>query len=291
MIGAQSLQAKPAETARLGTFLGVFTPSILTILGVVLFLRTGWMVANVGLMAALAIVALAHLITISTALSVSAVATNMHVGAGGAYFMISRSLGLELGGAIGVPLFLAQTFSVTLYSFGFAESLELFWPDLPQRPVAAVTVLAVALIAGRSATLALRLQLPIMVAIVGALISLTVGASSRAQESIQPFEGIEGGLGFWAVFAVFFPAVTGIMAGVSLSGDLKDPKKSIPMGTLIAVGVGFVVYLFVPVVLALAASPESLGQDNLCAMVSKNNERTNCAGQLHFETRMSAQFS
>ena len=263
MIGAQSLQAKPAETARLGTFLGVFTPSILTILGVVLFLRTGWMVANVGLMAALAIVALAHLITISTALSVSAVATNMHVGAGGAYFMISRSLGLELGGAIGVPLFLAQTFSVTLYSFGFAESLELFWPDLPQRPVAAVTVLAVALIAGRSATLALRLQLPIMVAIVGALISLTVGASSRAQESIQPFEGIEGGLGFWAVFAVFFPAVTGIMAGVSLSGDLKDPKKSIPMGTLIAVGVGFVVYLFVPVVLALAASPESLGQDNL----------------------------
>ncbi len=263
MAGAQSLQVKPSGTAQLGTFLGVFTPSILTILGVVLFLRTGWMVANVGLMAALAIVALAHLITISTALSVSAVATNMHVGAGGAYFMISRSLGLELGGAIGVPLFLAQTFSVTLYSFGFVESLELFWPDIPQRPVAAITVLAVALVAGRSATLALRLQLPIMVAILGALISLVAGASSSAQESIQPFDGIEGGLGFWAVFAVFFPAVTGIMAGVSLSGDLKDPKKSIPVGTLIAVGVGFLVYLLVPVVLALAASPESLGSNNL----------------------------
>ena len=263
MAGAQSLQGKPAGTAQLGTFLGVFTPSILTILGVVLFLRTGWMVANVGLIAALAIVALAHLITISTALSVSAVATNMHVGAGGAYFMISRSLGLELGGAIGVPLFLAQTFSVTLYSFGFVESLELFWPDIPQRPVAAVTVLAVALVAGRSATLALRLQLPIMVAIAGALISLIVGASGSAQESIQPFDGIEDGLGFWAVFAVFFPAVTGIMAGVSLSGDLKDPKKSIPLGTLIAVSVGFLVYLLVPVVLALAASPEALGSNNL----------------------------
>ncbi|MEO1085839.1 MAG: hypothetical protein AAFY88_16495, partial [Acidobacteriota bacterium] len=165
--------------ARLGTFLGVFTPSLLTILGVVLFLRTGWVVGQVGLVPALSIVVLAHVITISTALSVAAVATNMHVGAGGAYYMISRSLGLELGGAIGIPLFLAQTFSVTLYSFGFAESLELFWPGLPQKPVAAVTVLVVSLIAGRSTQLALKLQLPIMLGIGLALISLFVGAGQK----------------------------------------------------------------------------------------------------------------
>ena len=255
--------APHAGRASLGTFLGVFTPSILTILGVVLFLRTGWMVANVGILPALGIVVLAHLITISTALSVSAVATNMHVGAGGAYFMISRSLGLELGGAIGIPLFLAQTFSVTLYSFGFAESLRLFWPDAPQRPIAAATVIVVAIVAGRSADLALKLQLPIMGAIVAALVSLFWGAGGQVRETVQPFESIADGPGFWAVFAVFFPAVTGIMAGVSLSGDLKEPKRSIPVGTLWAVGVGFIVYLIVPVILGLSASLEDLGANNL----------------------------
>ena len=253
----------PGTAPRLGTFLGVFTPSILTILGVVLFLRTGWMVANVGILPALGIVILAHLITISTALSVSAVATNMHVGAGGAYFLISRSLGLELGGAIGIPLFLAQTFSVTLYSFGFAESLRLFWPDMPQRPVAAATVVAVALVAGRSAHLALKLQLPIMAAILAALVSLFSGAAGQVHDTVHPYAGIDGGLGFWEVFAVFFPAVTGIMAGVSLSGDLKEPKKSIPVGTLWAVGVGFLAYLTVPVALGLAATLEDLGSNNL----------------------------
>lgn len=249
---------------KLGTFLGVFTPSILTILGVVLFLRAGWVVGNVGLVPALAIVVLAHAITFATALSVSAIATNMQVGAGGAYFMISRSLGLEIGGAIGVPLFLAQTFSVTLYAFGFAESLRLFWPALPLRPVAAATVLAVALLAGRGAGIALRLQLPIMAAIVLALGSLFVGAASHAAASLPLWGGVsEGGEGFWIVFAVFFPAVTGLMAGVSLSGDLADPTRAIPRGTLAAVAVGFVVYLTVPIALAVAADARDLVADNL----------------------------
>ncbi|MEA3502196.1 MAG: hypothetical protein U9R47_05425, partial [Actinomycetota bacterium] len=94
----------------LGTFIGVFTPSILTILGVILYLRTGWVVGNVGLVGALTIIILANLITLATALSVSSVATNMEVGPGGAYYIISRSLGVEIGAAIGLPLFLAQAF-------------------------------------------------------------------------------------------------------------------------------------------------------------------------------------
>ncbi len=125
---------------KLGTFLGVFTPSILTILGVVLFLRTGWVVGQVGLGATLAIVVVAHVITLATALSIAAISTNMQVGAGGAYFMISRSLGLEIGGAVGIPLFLAQTFSVTLYAFGFAEGVRLFWADAPLRLIAALVI-------------------------------------------------------------------------------------------------------------------------------------------------------
>jgi amino acid transporter len=208
-------------------------------------------------------VVLAHAITLATALSVSAIATNMKVGAGGAYYIISRSLGLEIGGAVGVPLFLAQTFSVTLYAFGFAESLQLFWPDLPLRPVAALTVLAVALLAGRGAELALRLQLPIMVAIALAIGSLLLGTAREASTILPLWGGVDEAVGFWVVFAVFFPAVTGLMAGVSLSGDLADPTRSIPRGTLAAVGVGFVVYLVVPIVLAVAADAPSLVADNL----------------------------
>ncbi len=251
------------STPRLGAFLGVFTPSILTILGVVLFLRTGWLVGSVGLLPALAIVAVAHVITLATALSVSAIATNMRVGAGGAYYIVSRSLGLEIGGAIGVPLFLAQTFSVTLYAFGLAESVQMFWPALPQQGVAAATVLAVTLLSSRGAELALRLQLPIMTAIGLALASLGVGALSIAHSSVPLFAAAPGGPGFWPSFAVFFPAVTGLMAGVSLSGELRDPSRSIVRGTLAAVGVGFAVYLLVPVLLALAAPPEALLTDHL----------------------------
>ena len=66
----------------LGTFIGVFTPSILTILGVIMYLRAGWVVGNVGLVGALAIVVIANLITLATVLSVSSVATNMEVGPG-----------------------------------------------------------------------------------------------------------------------------------------------------------------------------------------------------------------
>ena len=171
----------------------MFTPSILTILGVILFLRTGWVVGSVGLLPALLIVLVANAITLATALSVSAVATNMHVGAGGAYYIISRSLGLEFGGAIGVPLFLAQALSVTLYAFGLAESLSLLWPQLPMRTVAVVAIVVVSLAAGKSAEFALRLQIPVMVAIVLALLSLFMGVPGSARESVVLWSGAEGG--------------------------------------------------------------------------------------------------
>jgi amino acid transporter len=152
---------------------------------------------------------------------------------------------------------------VTLYAFGLAESLQLVWPDLPLRPVAAATVLAVSVLAGRSADLALRLQIPIMIAIGLALVSLATGAVAKAQESLPLTTSVAGGETFWIVFAVFFPSVTGIMAGVSLSGDLKQPKKSLPRGTIAAVLAGFFVYLAVPVLLAAGASSQQLASDPL----------------------------
>ena len=106
-----STENSDTDPRKFGTFAGVFVPNVLTILGVIMFLRTGWVVGQAGLTGALIILGIANLITFLTTLSLSAIATNTKVGGGGAYYLISRSLGLEIGGSIGVPLFLAQAIS------------------------------------------------------------------------------------------------------------------------------------------------------------------------------------
>lgn len=250
---------EPAQ--KFGTFLGVYTPSVLTILGLIMYLRFGWVVGNMGLPLTIFIVLLATSITAITALSASAVATNMRVGVGGEYYMISRSLGLELGGAIGIPLFLCRTLSITFYCFGLAESMLEFWPaSWGAIPAATTQVLAAGLIivivaiSGRSAELALKLQIPIMIAVGLSVLALIIGVVAggfQAPEMAPTYRTAPAS--FWYVFAVFFPAVTGFTAGIGMSGDLKDPRRSIPRGTLLAVMTGALVYLSIPALLAITA--------------------------------------
>jgi solute carrier family 12 (potassium/chloride transporter), member 4/6 len=255
-----------ANGHKLGTFIGVFTPTILTILGVIMYLRFGWVLGHLGLGKTFLVLLLANGITFITALSLSAVATNGRVGVGGAYYLISRSLGLEIGGAIGFPLFLCQVSLVALHSFGLAESLRLVWPDVPLQAAAIVIILAVGALAFRGAGVALRTQIPVMVLIGLSLLALAVGAlftgGAPPRSSFETVAG-EGTVGFWLAFALFFPAVTGIMAGLGLSGDLRDPQRSIPRGTLLAVFGSFSVYVLVLLLLHLGADPESLRENPL----------------------------
>lgn len=248
----------PQQAGRLDTFLGVFTPTILTILGVIMYLRFGWVLGQMGLMKTLVIVALANSITLATSLSLSAVATNSRVGVGGAYYIISRSLGLEVGGAIGLPLFLSQALSVTLYAFGLAESIRIVLPAMPLAPTTFGIIIAVALLAFRGADMALKAQLPVMGFIALSLVALASGVWTKPMVNLPDATTVTATVGFWQVFAVFFPAVTGIMAGLSLSGDLKSPRRSIPFGTLAAALTGFAVYLLVPMLLAAGADQASL---------------------------------
>ncbi|MDX1419246.1 MAG: Na-K-Cl cotransporter [Rubricoccaceae bacterium] len=255
---ATVLSARPDG---LSTFGGVFTPSILTILGVIMYLRFGWVVGNVGLWGTLAIVTLSTAITFLTALSIAAIATDQRVRTGGAYYMISRSLGIETGGAVGIPLYLAQALSIALYTIGFAESVVRAFPGLDEKAVGLVTTVAVAVLALVSAKVAIRAQYFIMAAIALSLLSLYLGSPLEAAEvaAAAPAERE----GFWVVFAVFFPAVTGIMAGVNLSGDLREPSRSIPRGTFAAVGAGYLIYMTLPVVLFFRAPTEALLTDPL----------------------------
>lgn len=235
-----------------------------------MYLRFGWIVGNVGLGVTILIVVLSSSITFITALSASAVATNMRVGVGGEYFMISRSLGIELGGAIGIPLFLCRTLSITFYSFGLAESIVSLLPQLagsvPAFSTSMLTVIIIILItavSGRSAALALKIQIPIMIAVGLSIIALIAGMLTggfRQPEWTATYRTAPEG--FWYVFAIFFPAVTGFTAGMGMSGDLKDPRHSIPRGTLLAVVTGTLVYLIIPFLLAFSGrvTPDDLAR-------------------------------
>lgn len=247
-----------------GTFKGVFTPSILTILGVIMFLRFGWVLGNVGLAGTLLIVTMASAITFFTGLSISALSTNMKIGGGGAYFMISRSLGMEAGAAIGIPLFFAQALGIAFYIAGFSESVAGAFPLLSPKIVGVVTLVLLTMLAYRSADLALKSQFFILAIIVASLISFFLGGEPSA--AAEPAAVLPPRVPFWAVFAVFFPAVTGIEAGIAMSGDLKNPGRSLPLGTLGAVLTGYVVYLAVPVFLYVTVKDRSLLLNNSLVM-------------------------
>ncbi|MEM7274083.1 MAG: amino acid permease [Actinomycetota bacterium] len=247
----------------LGTFAGVFTPSVLTILGLILFLRLGFVVGNVGLGTSLLILILATGVSVLTSLSLATAASNLRIQGGGVYFLISRTLGLEFGGAVGLVLYAAMSISVAFYCIGFAEAAVALWgieSALLVRAVAAGCLLILLGFAWLGADWATRLQYVVMALLVLALVSFVVGvvpelSFTTARSNLgRPV----GDFSFWTTFAVFFPAVTGFTQGVAMSGDLRNPTRSIVVGTFAAVAVSTVVYALAMVLLAAAAAPVTL---------------------------------
>lgn len=271
-----------AEGKKFGTFGGVFTPSILTILGVIMYLRMGWVVGNGGeIWMVIGIILLAHLISIATGLSISSIATDKKVGAGGVYYVLSRSLGLPIGGALGITLFVATALSIALYMVGFAEIFneyigygytvidgeKVIDPEVnitnTYRVSGSLGLLALTIIAFISTSIAIKSQYIILTAIVLSLFSIFLGTGAEttvAATEVVNTETFELA-GFAAIFAIFFPAVTGFTAGVAMSGDLKDPKRAIPLGTLGAIAVGLIVYLGLAVFLYLSIDQFTLIND------------------------------
>ncbi len=265
-------EISPDRQGTLGTFSGVFTPSVLTILGIILFLRLGYVVGNAGLGRALVILVLANSISVLTSISLSAIATNIKVKGGGDYYLISRTLGPEFGGALGIVLFLAQSVSIGFYCIGFGEVLAqmlplsnfgLYGPQL----VAGGAVIFLFIFAWLGADWATRFQYVVMGILTAALISFFWGGIMNwdATNLAQNWRGPLDGPGFWILFAIFFPAVTGFTQGISMSGDLKDAGKSLPLGTFLAVGISIVVY-FLSAVIFSASLPQSVLRGDYTAM-------------------------
>ncbi|MDJ0521197.1 MAG: amino acid permease [Planctomycetota bacterium] len=251
-----------------GAFGGVFTPCTLTILGVIMFLRFGQVIGNTGVWMGLVVVLLAKTITTLTALSLSAIATNTRVRGGGAYFLISRSLGAEFGGSIGVVFFLAQAISVAMYVLGFTEAFLAAFPEvgLSSTAVASVVNMVVFLCVYIGAGWAIRIQYVILALLGLSLVSFFAGALGRFdaanfESNLQA--GFQPGESFFTMFALFFPAATGIMAGANMSGDLKDPGKAIPRGTLLSILVTGVIYVAIALCLGGAVDRTTLQTNSL----------------------------
>jgi len=260
--GAQRRADVKYKRGSLGTFAGVFTPSILTILGIILFLRLGYVVGNAGLARAFVIIGLANAISILTTFSLSAIATNLKVKGGGDYYLISRTLGVEFGGAIGIVLYLAQSVSIGFYCIGFGEAVSGMVPDaamVPPQMLAGCAVAFLFVFAWLGADWATRFQYVVMGLLVCALLSFFIGGLAKWDSAtlVQNWARPAAGPGFWVLFAIFFPAVTGFTQGVSMSGDLEDAGKSLPLGTFSAVGISIIFYFAVAIVFA-AGQPGSV---------------------------------
>ena len=233
-----------------------------------MFLRFGQVVGQSGFYYAILIVLCAKVITGLTALSLSAIATNTRVQGGGAYFLISRSLGVEFGGAIGILFFAAQAISVAMYVIGFTEALTATIPALGGSfiEVASIVNVLVFVCVFIGAGWTIKVQYLILVMLAASLAAFFVGASqafewaifeSNLQPAFQPDDNV------FTMFALFFPAVTGIMAGANMSGDLENPSRSIPMGTLSSIAVTGVVYLGMAVMLSGSRNAEVLIEHTL----------------------------
>ena len=248
----------------------VFIAAVSTILGAILFLRFGYAVGHVGMLGALLIILIAHIITIPTGLAVAEIATNLKVEGGGEYYIVSRSFGATVGGAIGISLYLSQALSVAFYMIAFSEAFRPLFPWFEQttgitpdiRMIGLpATLLLVALMLKKGADLGVSVLWVVVSILVLSLAMFFLGQPASPPGELDLLATTDDPDGFFLVFAIVFPAFTGMTAGVGLSGDLKNPRRSIPLGTVAGTLTGMIVYVFVVFKLGMSATPDQLAED------------------------------
>ena len=250
----------------------VFFTAISTILGAILFLRFGFAVGTLGFLGVGMIILIGHMVTIPTALAISELATNEKVEGGGEYFIISRSFGLNIGATIGIALYFSQAISVAFYIIAFTESFsplfdyvrEHYNLILPRQVISIPSMILLAwLMLKRGANIGVKTLYLIVVILFTALTMFFIGKTGyQASHQYEAFS-VRNMNQFFFVLAIIFPAFTGMTAGVGLSGDLKKPARSIPIGTITATVSGMIIYFFIAWKMNISASPEDLVNNQL----------------------------
>ncbi|EHK41830.1 hypothetical protein TRIATDRAFT_29516 [Trichoderma atroviride IMI 206040] len=296
---------KPAGGARLGTISGVYIPVYLNILSILMFLRFGQILGQVGFIGILGLLLAAYCIDLLTVLSLSAIASNGEVKGGGAYYLISRSLGPEFGGSIGILFYLAQALNTAMNVVGLIDCIRLnmgsnfpqgYWTGYGLQTAALVLCTCLCLLgsstfAKASNALLIILTVAVMsipvsailkspfedaiagVKFTGISVDTLIGnfaprASDSSYQGLKTFRDLFGVL-FPRVHSTSPPATSGIFAGASMSGDLRNPSKAIPHGTLWATLTTFIVYFTVILSMAAATTHESfLANNNVISITS-----------------------
>ncbi|TKR87167.1 hypothetical protein L596_011614 [Steinernema carpocapsae] len=261
----------PPQTAartKFGWIQGVFVRCLLNIFGVMLYLRVSWVAGQCGILLGSCVVLLASVVTTITAISTCAICTNGDVKGGGAYFLISRSLGPEFGGSIGLIFSVANAVGAAMYVVGFAETVRDLLKEYGMtiidgemndvRIIGLITCCILMGIVFIGTGFESKMQMGLLVILSLSIVNYTIGtlipidgdqmirgatgySYETMMENMLPM--FRDGYNFFSVFAIYFPAATGIMAGANISGDLADPQRAIPLGTLLAIFVTTIIYL------------------------------------------------
>ena len=256
------------QVKKFGTSAVYFT-AIATLFGAILFLRFGFAVGTVGLWGVFALIILGNMVTIPTAMAISELATNKRVEGGGEYFIISRSFGLNIGGTLGIMLYLSQTISVAFYIIAFTEAFGFFFDymsnsfgiELPRQVISVpVMLLLSALVIVKGANMGMKALYLVVGLLILSLILFFLGkpVEGNVATYFESNSKLVNSSQLFVVFSIIFPAFTGMTAGVGLSGDLKKPGKSIPLGTTAGTLTSFVIYFFIAYKLATSASSSQL---------------------------------
>lgn len=279
-------------SVKFGWIRGVLVRCMLNIWGVMLFIRLSWVFGQAGWGLGIVVIALSCVVTTITALSMSAICTNGVVRGGGAYYLISRSLGPEFGGSIGLIFAFANALAVAMYVVGFAETVvellvqyDALMIDVLNdiRIIGCITVVVLLGISVAGMEWEAKAQLVLLVILVAAIIDVFVGTGIPATKAKQS-EGFFGydsrifmdnfppafrdGESFFTVFAIFFPAATGILAGANISGDLRDAQAAIPKGTLLAILITGITYLGVAMCVSACVIRDATG--NLTSLINSS---------------------
>lgn len=302
---------------KFGWILGVLVRCLLNIWGVMLFLRLSWVVAQAGVGQAILLILTTTAVTSITALSMSAISTNGVIKGGGTYYMISRSLGPEFGGSIGLIFSLANAVACAMYVVGFCESIgdllssfDLMILDggvQDTRIIGSITIVILTVIVVVGMEWEAKAQVGLLIILLVAIVDFLIGSviPPSDQKISKGFLGYNGTLfnqnlysdyrlaegvnhNFFSVFAIFFPAATGILAGANISGDLRDPQTAIPKGTLLAIFITTLSYVIIAIVVGATVARDATG--NIEDVINGTLMTVNCTlGSCHFGSHNSFQ--